>query len=324
MDTNLPPALAHALETALIGRSQTDLANRARVLSGAYRNGQNSNLAIRTVDDAWAYAAVRMPATYAAVIQALAQTIETDPDFAPQTCLDLGAGPGTASWAALSAWPSIEQTTLIDQPGPLQMIARHLADQASATALQNHSQIALDFSRTAPRLPPAHVILAAYVLAELTAGARDQLVQAAWNAADGMLIVVEPGTPEGHQRLMTARGQLIKAGARIAAPCPGEMPCPLLAPDWCRFSARLNRSALHRRAKDGTRSFEDEPYAFIAATKQPLNQAASARILRDPVVTKIGIELNLCTPTGADIRKIPSRDKAAFSAHRKLRWGDAL
>jgi ribosomal protein RSM22 (predicted rRNA methylase) len=324
MNTDLPPALAYALETALVGRSQVDLANRARVLSDGYRSGQNSKKVLRADDDAWAYAAVRMPATYAAVIQALAQVVEADPDFAPETCLDLGAGPGTATWAALATWPQIQKATLIDQPSPLQTIARHLADAASALALINHTQITLDFSRPAPNLPSADVVLAAYVLAELPADASAQLIKAAWDATTGLLIVVEPGTPEGHQRLMTARDQLIKAGARIAAPCPGEMACPLSAPDWCRFSARLNRSALHRRAKDGTKSYEDEPYAFIAATKQPVDAARGARIIRDPVVTKIGIELNLCNATGVETRKIPSRDKSAFNAHRKLRWGDAL
>jgi ribosomal protein RSM22 (predicted rRNA methylase) len=326
MDTNLPPALAHALEAALIGRSQTDLASRARALSSAYRGGRNSNLAIRAESDAWAYAAVRMPATYAAISQALAQVMGADPDFAPETCLDLGAGPGTAAWAALTAWPNIQQLTLIDQSGPLEIIARHLAGQATAPALKNYAQITLDFSRAAPSLtlPTADLLLAAYVLAELTPDACAQLVKTAWDSAKGLFVIVEPGTQEGHQRLMAARKQLIDAGARIAAPCPGEMSCPLASPDWCRFSARLSRSALHRRAKDGTRSFEDEPYAFIAATKRPLDRATGARIIRDPAATKIGIELSLCTASGLETRKIPRRDRSAFNAHRKLRWGDGL
>ena len=53
-----------------------------------------------TATDALAYALARMPATYAAVAAGLNALSEIKPDFAPATLLDVGAGPGTATWAA--------------------------------------------------------------------------------------------------------------------------------------------------------------------------------------------------------------------------------
>jgi ribosomal protein RSM22 (predicted rRNA methylase) len=62
---------------------------------------------IRNDLDALAYAAVRMPATYAAIRASLEAAGEIIPDFAPRSLLDVGADPGTAAWAAQDLWPSI-------------------------------------------------------------------------------------------------------------------------------------------------------------------------------------------------------------------------
>ena len=55
-----------------------------------------------------------MPATYAAVTASLNALVEIRPDFAPKTLLDVGAGPGTATWAAGEAFPSLQDFTLLD------------------------------------------------------------------------------------------------------------------------------------------------------------------------------------------------------------------
>ena len=52
-------------------------------------------------DEALAYAAVRMPATFGAVCGALEHTLPAL-SVLPKTLLDVGAGTGAASWAAAS------------------------------------------------------------------------------------------------------------------------------------------------------------------------------------------------------------------------------
>src|SRR5436190_10531377 len=110
---DLPAELRAALEARLQGVSRNDAAERAAVISKTYRDGGGSG-AIKTATDALAYALARMPATYAAVIASLNALREIRPDFAPASLLDVGAGPGTASWAAAKAFASLTDFTLLD------------------------------------------------------------------------------------------------------------------------------------------------------------------------------------------------------------------
>src|ERR1700730_4280241 len=103
---DLPAELKSALDARLQGLSRHDAAGRAAVISLTYRGGGGSG-AIRTEADALAYALARMPATYAAVTASLNPLRVARPDFAPQNLLDVGAGPGTAAWAAVQAFPSL-------------------------------------------------------------------------------------------------------------------------------------------------------------------------------------------------------------------------
>src|SRR6201997_522971 len=98
----LPPALRSAVDRALTGRRAADLAASAAALSQRYRNEQrDGRLHVQSEDDALAYLAVRLPATYAAVRASFAAIADARPDFAPATALDIGSGPGTALWAGV-------------------------------------------------------------------------------------------------------------------------------------------------------------------------------------------------------------------------------
>src|SRR5690348_7192997 len=123
---DLPAELKAALDGMLRGFSRSDAAGRAATISKTYRGGGNSG-AIRTEADALAYALARMPATYAAVTASLNALCEIRPDFAPAGLLDIGAGPGTASWAAAEAFPSLKNFTLLDANDALRTLALNLA-----------------------------------------------------------------------------------------------------------------------------------------------------------------------------------------------------
>src|SRR5258705_9310754 len=122
---DLPAELKAALDAKLLGLSRTDAAERASLIWQTYRDGGGSS-AIRSEVDALAYALARMPATYAAVSASLNALREIRPDFAPASLLDVGAGPGTATWAAAAAFPSLTSFALLDANSALRALALDL------------------------------------------------------------------------------------------------------------------------------------------------------------------------------------------------------
>src|SRR5260370_34771750 len=110
---DLPAELKAALDAKLQGFSRAGAASRAAAISKTYRDGGNSG-AISSEADALAYALARMPATYAAVTASLNALGEVRRDFAPSSLLDVGAGPGTATWAAAEAFSSLQSFKLVD------------------------------------------------------------------------------------------------------------------------------------------------------------------------------------------------------------------
>ncbi len=324
MTPDLPGPLRTAIEARLEGVSRRDLAARAGRVSDAYRGGAGSAGVVLGADDALAYALARLPATYAADMAAFAAAAEACPGFAPRTLLDAGAGPGTASWAAAETWGSLDRATLLDASAPFLALARELA-AAGGAVLADADFRRADLTAAEP-LPPADLVVASYALAEIAPTAQDALVERLWAACAGLLILVEPGTPAGYERILAARTRLLAAGAALAGPCPHALACPLTPPDWCHFVQRLPRSRDHRLAKGADAPFEDEKFIWLAAARAGVVASPyAARILAPPRQAKPGIELKLCVETGAlEHRFVPRRDKPAFAAARRLAWGDVV
>ena len=176
---DLPPDLKSALDIRLKGFSRSDAAGRASLISQTYRGGGDSS-AIRSEADALAYALARMPATYAAVIASLNALLEIRPDFAPVSLLDIGAGPGTATWAATSAFASLQRLTLLDSNEALRALALDLGN--ANTRLRN-----LDYRRGEARAglsgtEPADLVVASYMIGELGEAERTALTGLMWAA----------------------------------------------------------------------------------------------------------------------------------------------
>jgi ribosomal protein RSM22 (predicted rRNA methylase) len=317
---DLPAELKAALDAKLEGLSRNDVAARAAAISRTYRDGGGSG-AIKSETDALAYALARMPATYAAVTACLNALGEARPGFAPQTLLDVGAGPGTASWAVAGAFPSLTSFVLLDANLVLRTLALDLLrDSARLRTLSYEPGEA----RTAlAKSAPADLVVASYLIGELGEAERKALAEAMWARTRDTLLVVEPGTPTGYARIIALREQLIAAGAHVAAPCPHEQECPLTPPDWCHFSQRLARSRAHKHIKGAELPFEDERFSYVVLTRAPVARHPS-RVLAQPLIGKAEIAAKLCTPEGVATAKVPRRDKVAYAAARHWRWGDAV
>src|SRR5262249_8241746 len=111
----LPPPLRRAVDRALMGIPLDELAARAATLSQRYRAQRGDGEAhVSSNQDALAYLAVRLPATYAAVRASFIAVTEARPEFMPKTALDVGAGPGTALCAAVECWPALADALLVE------------------------------------------------------------------------------------------------------------------------------------------------------------------------------------------------------------------
>jgi ribosomal protein RSM22 (predicted rRNA methylase) len=317
---DLPAELTAALNAKLHGLSRTEAAGRAASISQTYRDGGNSR-AIRTVSDALAYALARMPATYAAVTASLNALREIRPEFVPVSLLDVGAGPGTATWAAAEAFASLTDFNLLDANSALRALAVDLFHGSSRLSgiqyVQREARAALADADA------ADLVVASYMIGEIGDAERTALTELMWAKTRDALLVIEPGTPAGYARILALRAQLIASGAHVAAPCPHDGKCPLLAPDWCHFTQRLPRSQAHRHIKGAELPFEDEKFAYVALTRALVVQHP-ARVLAQPDVTKVEITAKLCTTDGLVIAKVPRRAKADYAAARRWRWGDAV
>ena len=317
---DLPTELKAALDGRLRGFSRTDAAGRSASISRTYRDGGGSG-GIRSEADALAYALARMPATYAAVTASLNALAGIRPDFAPKNLLDVGAGPGTATWAAAEAFPSLQNFALLDANDALRSLALGLA--ADSFRLRGISYERGEARAALATADTADLVVASYMIGEVGDGERRALADLMWEKTRDTLLVVEPGTPAGYARIIALREHLIRMGAHVAAPCAHDGQCPLQPPDWCHFSQRLQRSRAHKQVKGAELPFEDERFSYIALTRKVI-VSRPPRVLDQPTVSKVEISAKLCTLEGLAITRVPRRAKGDYAAARRWRWGDTV
>ena len=322
------------LDALATGISRTDLAARAAAQSQNYRAGGGSH-SIRSQGDALAYAFSRLPATYAAAIAVFNalnrahdraaeepndQAVDRTGGFEPRSLRDVGTGPGTAALAAAAAFGTLTAIRLVEPNAEMRRVAAALMAQAASPALRAAPYLGTLAEAVAA---PADLVVASYVVGELAPGERAGFAQALWAATAQALVVIEPGTPAGYGRIMQIRGLLVAAGARVAAPCPHEHDCPLVAPDWCHFAQRLPRSRDHLRVKAAAVPFEDEKFSYVVLSRTPPRRR-DARVLAMPRVTKGAVISKLCTAHGLVGDTAVRRDHDAYRQRKSWRWGDGV
>jgi ribosomal protein RSM22 (predicted rRNA methylase) len=315
----IPEELQRGIDALLAAVPAPERARAAAEISEAYRKAEFSAAPLKTAAHRLAYLQVRLPATYAACNHVFAKTREILPEFYPKSLLDLGAGPGTADWAAAEYFSSLESISLIERDADLLRIARSLAEESEHSALRHASFNAGDLRVLSPA--SSDVIVLSYALGELSAAHARRLVSAAWRAAQ-LLVLIEPGTPKAFERMAELRRILIAEGAQIAAPCPHENECPMLTRgDWCHFAERLERTAEHRRIKGGSLGYEDEKFSYLAATRLPVS-GRSGRIVRHPQIHSGYVQLQVCASDGLHPLTVTKSQKDNYRAARKAAWGD--
>jgi ribosomal protein RSM22 (predicted rRNA methylase) len=253
------------------------------------------------------------------VFSALSQIRDQLPTWQPLTLLDVGAGPGTAMWAASQVWPTLNRITLLERERDMIALGKRLAAHADSAAVRSATWNKVDITGLWDT-PPHDLVIASYVLGELTSDARDALVQKLWERTRGTLVLVEPGTPDGFSRIQRARQLLLGAGGKTVAPCPHDKQCPS---EWCHFAQRVSRSRLHRQVKAGELAYEDEKFSFVGMSRTQ-GATFAGRVIRHPQVRKGHIQLEVCTPDGVQRMVVTRKAGALFRQARDLRWGDVM
>src|SRR4051794_11512272 len=312
--------LRAALERTVVASER--LVSDAAEISAAYRAVATAVPAIRDRPGAMAYAATRMPATFAAATRAMTAAADRNPSFAPGSLLDVGGGTGAVAWAARAVWPSIESIIVVDrQPATLDL-GRQLAAASGDDVIASIDWRAGEAVATASA-DAADLVTCGYLLGELSPGDRATVVDRLRAASGGLVVVIEPGSRAGFERILAARSRLIGAGAHVVAPCPGPQPCPVAASTttWCHFLARLDRSPLHRKAKQGSRSWEDEPFSYVAVAREPAEPAPRV-VLGRPRRHPGRVELRICVDGRIETRVLSRREGETWRIARDLEWGD--
>jgi ribosomal protein RSM22 (predicted rRNA methylase) len=352
----LPTELLEAIQ------QETDRVDRRRLvqataqLSEHYKDADFSTPAISSEAHRAAYLAVRLPATYAAIHRVLSEIKLRTPQAEINSLLDIGAGPGTALFAASEEFP-LQQATLIEVDSEWLTLGKRLAAQSQSTVVREAQWLRQDL-RSGLSCNAHDLVMISYTLGELPRAAADAVLRKAWSCASKFLVVIEPGTPRGFSVVNTARTSLIgiaesgnagfgNAGfgnkpanaAQIIAPCPHQNACPMAAAgDWCHFSQRVERTSEHRQLKGGTLGYEDEKFSYLVVAKPVTAKpdgslALSAgnadalpsvsRIVRHPGKHSGHVKLSLCTPQGQiENRTIARSNKSAYKLARKAEWGD--
>ena len=345
----LPAPLQLGIEQEISQLDLKELTRAAEELSNEYRNWLHqgafpSNLAANHVGRV-AYLATRVPATYVAIYSVLCELKQRIPAFEVRSLLDLGAGPGTAMWAAAELFHELQQVTLVERNSGFIRLGQKLSATVIVPSIQNARWVEGDLIRET-QFPPHDLALISYSLGELAPEDRRPILQRARQAAAKAIAVIEPGTPRGFQVVLQARSELLQESAHLVAPCPHEGECPMASQigtvanplhpnacrstlpsavaneDWCHFSQRLERTSLHRKLKSAELGYEDEKFSYVAAARQDVTRAA-ARVIRHPLQLKGHIKLELCALDGLRQETITRKQGEAFKRARRTNWGDA-
>ncbi len=314
----MPEVLKRAMEKQLAGISQKELFKNSKDLSIKYReNKVGGKHLLNGYNEALAYSIVRMPATYGAVYQALKYSLDHI-KCSPLSLLDVGAGTGAASWAA-SSLIDLNEITCLEREEAMINIGKNLMKEASLSNAKwiKHDLVSENIDQK------ADIVIASYVLNEIYEKERLNLLEKLWNAANMMLLIVEPGTSIAFSQMKKTRDFFIKKSAYILAPCTHELECKMEKEQWCHFSCRIPRSRIHKKLKDGDAPYEDEKFTYLALSHDKYERAKE-RILRHPFVEKGKITLDTCSEEGIKKNVISKKDGDFYRYAKKSKWGDEI
>lgn len=315
---DIPQELKDAIQKVSTGIKHTNIVEESQKISKMYReNDGKGKKMVTQQSEAMAYSISRMPSTYCAVYSALSQAIKNH-DEEIKTVLDIGAGTGAATWAVLNLL-DVNKVTCLEREKAMREIGNKLMDGEFKNVEWKEFDLNEDEIEE-----KADLVVTSYVINELNQQDREKAIKKMWNATNQILLIIEPGTPEGFKHILEARNILLKQNVNIIAPCSHNGKCPINPEDdWCSFYVRVARSGLQRQAKKGELGYEDEKFSYIAFAKTS-SANGQARILRHPQINSGYVKVKICTENGVEEKIYSKKDGEIYKKVRKLDAGDTI
>lgn len=315
----IPQELKDAITKEMNEIQTTEIIQEAQKISQKYRaNDGKGKRFITRKSEAIAYAISRMPATYCAVYSAVKNTLKNY-DKKINTVLDIGAGTGTATWAVADLL-NTNQITCLEREKEMLKLGEKLMQENSFLQKVKWKEFDLVNDELTEK---ADFVVVSYVINELKEEDRKIVLSKLWNAVNQILLIIEPGTPEGFKHILEAREILLTGGAYIVAPCSHNKKCPIKDDDWCSFYVRVARSGIQRQAKKGELGYEDEKFSYIAFSKTPINNY-KPRILRHPQINQGYVKVKLCAEDQIEEKVFSKKDGELYKMIRKLDAGNTI
>ena len=330
----LPFELKNVIENKLQNINIKEVQKSAENISLKYRTESGKGKKLVTEEmEALAYSAVRMPATFCAVCTALKNTFEmfeklrensneNIEDLGILSLLDVGAGTGAGTWAA-SRFIDFDKITCLERENVMINLGKSLMKESKSDELEN--VIWKKFDLLTDKINAnADLVICSYVLNELDDINIVKALEKLWKATNKILLIIEPGTPTGFEKIKKMRQWLINNDASVLAPCPNSGKCLMPEDDWCHTTCRVSRSKIHKLLKNGEAPYEDEKFSYIAVCKYEFNSDNIVRVLRHPRIEPGKITLEVCTKGGVNINVVTKKDKDLFKRARKVNCGECI
>lgn len=315
---DIPEGLKDSINRLLSENKVSNIIENAQTISNRYRKNDGKGKRLLTNEsEAVSYVISRMPATYAAVYSVFKQIL-VNYDEEITSLLDVGAGTGAGTWA-VNEIENMSQITCLEREKSMSNIGKKLMKN---TALDNVQWKSYDILQDEIE-EKADIVLTSYMINELPEQEREKAVLKLWQATNKLMVVIEPGTPEGFKNILNIRNLIKEQGGYIVAPCCCNGECPIKENDWCAFYARVARSSIHRQAKGGNLGYEDEKFSYIAFSKTPV-EITGERILRHPQINSGFVKVKLCTAEGIQEKTYSKKDGEIYKKIKKLDAGEKI
>ena len=275
------------------------------------KTGQNKSL-IESKTDSMLYAISRMPATFSVVYTLVKDLVNQKLICDVESMLDVGSGTGAGYFALKELDDSLE-IGLVERDRNMVEIFKKLTDGEVDVKLADASSLKAEKT--------ADLVMTSYVLSEMTEDVRIQTFDNLASASNKYVLVIDTGTPKTYVDMMKLKDHALKSGWKVVAPCMADK-CPL-KDDYCQFYARVERSSLHKLAKGGTLSYEDEKYFYLLFAKDDI-QKLGERVIRRPVIKENNISLVLCTGDGVKTKTFTKKNKEEFKKAKKAKINEII